>query len=478
MKGEILLDEFNRSCGSRKTSEALARGPVTIFIISGLADIDVATNQSMKNTIKYFSEFGYTIHVFAAFPKRYPILQDPEKIFNKSVLFHRSPNFLIPVFHIAKALKDLIGRSESKKNVKGDINANVGYYDEYNFLGRMFYAVFLLFYLPLEAPRVFFYYLKLKPRVFYGVNGPGCALASFLGKLLRKPIIHRWHGSAYTEDDVKKMKTRLRDKLLLLDGGFAKSAPNDAVIMTNDGTRGDKILQLFNVEPRKIHFWMNGLDTADLVPPHGWEPDRFKNLLGLKDRKVIMMASRLVLWKRVDRGIHCIHQLISRYGMDDVVLLLVGHGSERKKLEELAERLEIREAVQFVGAVPHAEIPKYYSIADVFLSLYDVSNLGNPLLEAMYFGLPIVTIDDGSTADLLISGCNALLLLRQSLDKDLPESVRRLFVDPSLRRMLGENAQKTFREKVLSWRDRIFLEHELIQKLLSVKKANAESLGS
>ena len=170
--------------------------------------------------------------------------------------------------------------------------------------------------------------------------------------------------------------------------------------------------------PGRVRFWMNGFDVADLRCPQGWDAARFQAELGLEGKHVLWMISRLAGWKRVDRGIACLANLVQRYGRRDVALLIAGEGGKRSELEAMACRLGVEPFVRFLGAVPHSEVYKYYTIADVFLSLYDVSNLGNPLIEAMYFGKPIVTIDDGSTAALLVNQENAILVDPRRITED------------------------------------------------------------
>jgi len=447
-----------------------------IFFIGGLADIDIATNQSLKNTIKYLSEFGHDIHFFGAFPKNYPILQDPTAVFGEKVVFHRSPNFLTSIFNFGKSFKDFFGMPRSQSKPKEETvlkpTQKTSYYDEYNFLGWLSYALFFYLYVPLEVIRVLFYSLRYKPELFYGIHAPGSVVATIVGKLLNKPIIHRWHGASYTEEDVLRIKKSLKEKLLMLDGSFAQTWPNDAMVVTNDGTQGEKIYSLMGVNPKKIHFWMNGMDLDDMKLPSDWNPEEFKNSLDLQGKKIMVMASRLVLWKRVDRGINALHRLVVQHKMDDVVLLVVGKGQELEKLKQIAEKLNVTDHVRFVGAVHHSEVIKYLSIADVFLSLYDVSNLGNPILEAMHCGLPIASIDDGSTAELLKDGYNSFLVPHEGLDEEFALKVKTLLTDESINKQFRENIKKTYSEKMISWKDRMWIEHEMIEGLISKEKEN------
>ncbi len=273
----------------------------TIFLITGFSDISVWGNQSMKNCIKYLSEFGYQIRVFTFLPKNYPNLQDPKNIFNSKVEFHRSPNILSYLLNFGRRVKDSIGRWKLNPKEKQEVKSSqtVEYYEEYNSVGRMFYIIFLfVLYLPVELLRTSFYYLKAKPDIFYGVNCQGAVVASLLGRIFDKPVITRFHGTSVREENLEKFK----DRLLRLDEITGMKIHSDAIVMGNDGTKGDKILKLLNVNEAKIYYWMNGLDFDDLILPSDWNPENFRQRLGLRGHKTILMISRLAKWKRVDRG--------------------------------------------------------------------------------------------------------------------------------------------------------------------------------
>ncbi|MEW6409349.1 MAG: glycosyltransferase family 4 protein [Nitrospirota bacterium] len=428
-----------------------------IYMVSGLAEIEIAGNQSMKNTIKHLSEFGHKISVFSFLPQNYATLQNPKKIFNSGVEFHRLPAGLSYILYAGKNIKDTIGRWG--RNGEGRSAQR----EEYNFLGRVFYIILLfLFYLPFEFARVSYYFYKKKPDIFYGLNYQGALVASLLARIYRKPVVTRFYGAS----DIKERELlTLKNRFLCLDIICGMKSYSNAVIMTNDGTRGDKKLKLMGIDESKIHFWMNGLDIDDLVLPAGWEPDKFKEGRGLKGKKIIIMISRLSKWKKVDRGINCVHKLIKAFKMNDVALIIIGEGPEMESLKKLTERLGIKNEVRFIGGVPHREVYKYFTISNIFMTLYDISNLGNQLLEAMYFGLPIVTLDDGSTEDLLKNNYNSLLVKTDDIESELPLNVKKLLDNELWSREIGRNAKKTFEEKVISWKERMRLEDALIRKV-------------
>lgn len=67
-------------------------------------------------------------------------------------------------------------------------------------------------------------------------------------------------------------------------------------------------------------------------------------------------------------------------------------------LGSLVERLGI-EGVHFAGQVSHADLVAYYRSADAFVSMSEHEGYGVPWLEAMYFGLPVVTFGAGAIAE-------------------------------------------------------------------------------
>lgn len=59
-------------------------------------------------------------------------------------------------------------------------------------------------------------------------------------------------------------------------------------------------------------------------------------------------------------------------------------------LEELADDLDLREAVIFTGHVSPSDLIAYYRLAHVFVSMSEHEGFGKPLIESMYFGVPVV----------------------------------------------------------------------------------------
>lgn len=59
-------------------------------------------------------------------------------------------------------------------------------------------------------------------------------------------------------------------------------------------------------------------------------------------------------------------------------------------LRDLAGELGLSEAVIFAGHVSQRDLVTYYHLADVYVSMSEHEGLGKPLIESMYFGVPVL----------------------------------------------------------------------------------------
>ena len=75
-----------------------------------------------------------------------------------------------------------------------------------------------------------------------------------------------------------------------------------------------------------------------------------------------------------------------------VMLALVGDGPEADNLRDQAHNAGLAARVAFLGQVPHAEVPAYLRLADVFVTASQTEVHPFSLIEAMAAGLPALGI--------------------------------------------------------------------------------------
>jgi glycosyltransferase involved in cell wall biosynthesis len=74
-------------------------------------------------------------------------------------------------------------------------------------------------------------------------------------------------------------------------------------------------------------------------------------------------------------------------------LLVAGIGSDRARMEDLIQELGLTKQVEFLGQIPHEEMPALFQRCDAFLFTSMRDSFGSVVLEAMAQGLPIVALN-------------------------------------------------------------------------------------
>jgi L-malate glycosyltransferase len=95
----------------------------------------------------------------------------------------------------------------------------------------------------------------------------------------------------------------------------------------------------------------------------------------------------------------------------EACLTLVGDGSQRAELENLAQELRLRNT-QFIGMVAPEKMPELYDAADIYLNGSDIDNMPGSIIESYASGLPVVTTDAGGIPYILTDQDTGLMVPR------------------------------------------------------------------
>lgn len=309
--------------------------------------------------------------------------------------------------------------------------------------------------------------------VMYAYEAHGVLAARLLRRRgFRLPLVARFQGTV--------MYPALKDTLLYYrryEEALALKTRADLYLMTDDGTQGDEVLARLNPASKgRVKFWRNGLDLDRLHRPSADERAAARRELALpEDAFVMLTASRLAAWKRVDRAIRAMPSV--RSWVPGAILLVVGDGEERARLEALAREAGVAASVRFAGAVPQRDVMRCMHAADVFLAVADLSNVGNPLLEAMACGMCVVAVDAGDTRDLVSDGRTGRLVdnaQRSGFVKPLEERLADLLValaaDAPQRARLAAGAAAYAGEHFWTWDQRMAAEVEAVTRLAAGRR--------
>ncbi|NNF58387.1 MAG: glycosyltransferase [Rhodothermaceae bacterium] len=254
------------------------------------------------------------------------------------------------------------------------------------------------------------------------------------------------HGRAAGLPTVLEVNAPLIDEqaqhrhLVDVDGATAASrrafAAADALIAVSEGVAD--WLDGFAEARGRIHVVPNGVD-ADRVRP-GLDPAWTAS----DGTFVIGFVGSLKPW----HGLSVLAEAFARLhrAAPEARLLLVGDGPEREPLTAQLHDLGVQDAVQFAGAVPPNEVPRWLAAINVAVAPYADATACyfSPLkiFEYMAAGRAIVASRVGQVAEVLDHEATALLV-EAGAAKALAEALDRLRCDPLLRLRLGTTARAT-----------------------------------
>jgi phenylacetate-CoA ligase len=152
-----------------------------------------------------------------------------------------------------------------------------------------------------------------------------------------------------------------------------------------------------------------------------------RHLLKLYDVETVIRAYREVLRHR-----------------PEATLWIAGAGDQERYLKSMVREWRL-DRVEFLGYVPHGDLPAVYAQCDILLNASLADNLPGSLLEAGAAGLVVVSTNVGGIPHLFQDGVHALLVRPKDWGA-MASAALRLLNDPALASVLARNALERCRE--------------------------------
>lgn len=225
----------------------------------------------------------------------------------------------------------------------------------------------------------------------------GVALAA---RLLRIPYVVTAHGSdinVYAEQ--RMLRPQVRWALRHAAG----------VIAVSRGIE-EKIGRLTKLGPARLErIPCAGFDPRMFCPR---ERDDARDSIGLRDRRhVVLFVGQLVPVKGVEFLIEAWGGLKHRGAIGERdLLVLIGDGPERDKLERRIGTVGVVDTVRLAGALAHAEVANWVAAATLLCLPSHNEGTPNVIVEALACGIPVVASRVGGVPDLIQEGNNGLLV--------------------------------------------------------------------
>lgn len=165
-----------------------------------------------------------------------------------------------------------------------------------------------------------------------------------------------------------------------------------------------------------------------------------RNELGLPSTaKIVLSVGEL----NENKNHQAIIRAIAKLADDKVHYLIAGNGPKKEALSKLAKRLGVKDRVHLLGY--RRDLPMIYQSADVFALPSYREGLGMASIEAMHFGLPIITSNRHGINDYSINGVTGYKYSPTDY-AGFAEGIEKLLGDAELRAQIG-NHNKGFAQE-------------------------------
>ena len=184
--------------------------------------------------------------------------------------------------------------------------------------------------------------------------------------------------------------------------------------------------------------------------------ERLQQSTTLPRERIILSVGRLDNNKGQDIALKAFAHLQSK----DWQLVLVGDGENKTQLQQWVSHHHLEDRVVFAGK--QTDVATFYQKAAVFLFTSRSEGFPNALIEAMYFGLPVVSTNcPYGPGELITHGKDGFLAPVDDVTA-ITEHLTALVQDASLRKVMGHEAHQTAKKMEIAqvaqtWMDQITL---------------------
>ena len=161
-----------------------------------------------------------------------------------------------------------------------------------------------------------------------------------------------------------------------------------------------------------------GIDLDNLTPPAREELPPFVQEVKAKKNslKYLLYIGRLEERRNILFLLDVFHKVVKKN--DDIRLVLIGKGDKDyvDSCWEKVDQLKLRDKIFYSLQLEQKFVKEMYQCCDMFLLPTRYEIFGMVLLEAMYFGIPVLTTFNGGSCTLINDDVNGFIL--EELDPD------------------------------------------------------------
>ncbi len=281
-------------------------------------------------------------------------------------------------------------------------------------------------------------------------------LGAYYAKKFNKPYIISPRGSLMKEPLEKKSSLKKKIYISLIE---KRNLANASGIHFTVEAEKEEYLRA-NLPLKKAIIIPNGLDPREFQPHEtGSRRIDFRKKFNIPiDKKIILFLSRLNWKKGLDTLIPAFAEVIKKE--PKAILVLVGGDDEEygKNIKKMAKsfglinetKQGLNDKIIFTGMLLGKNKIAAYQESDVFVLPSYSENFGIVVIEAMYFGLPVVITKNVGIAS-SVEKAGAGIIINKD-EKQLSEMILTILNNPDLAKRMGENGKRLV-ETEFSWQN-------------------------
>ncbi|GIU70237.1 MAG: mannosyltransferase [Candidatus Woesearchaeota archaeon] len=254
-------------------------------------------------------------------------------------------------------------------------------------------------------------------------------LAEFLSLFTDKKIIIHWHSDIVKQKISYRFYKPIQQKVLKKAHKIICTSPQylETSKQLRDFKENAVIIPL-------------GLNPSRLKASNEKVTKSLKAKIG--NKKIVLSIGRLIYYKGFEYLIKA-----GKYIKDDVAIVIVGGGPLYENLKDMVKALNLENKVYLLGRVD--KISFYIKESDLFClpSVERTEAFGLVLVEALYFGKPLITTNvEGSGMNYVNQDGITGLVVPPRNPKALADAINKILSDNNLYERFSKNARERFKE--------------------------------
>lgn len=281
------------------------------------------------------------------------------------------------------------------------------------------------------SPKIIIHLLQFKPQVIFTSGFSIWTLLIILLKIWgRWEIIIFYDGSSPNIDCQNSVVRLLYRRIIIkaIDAGITNSQAGKTYLTKIVGAKADSIF----ARPYQV-------PSTEALLREKSRDEPISVAKSTEKKPIFLFVGQLIPRK----GLHLLLQaclLLQQQGTKNFTIQIIGDGAEGEQLATFANQHNLSDRIQWIGKVDYHQLWKYFQAADVFVfpTLEDIWGL--VVLEAMFFGKPIICSKYAGASEMVTAGANGYIV--DPLQPEELAKTMQAFIDsPELILQMGEQSK-------------------------------------